>query len=637
MKKKMVWGGLFLAAALTLAPAVTAEAKEVAAGESIPLTEEYFPDEWFLSRAKTYDKNADGFLSPEEVAAVTRLECWQDISDFSQVQYFSNLKILELKNDVDDEYGSYDTYGVWAGSILDLTVFPNLETVTIGIDSGKAPENSSKVQIKVSGLKNLKKLSVFDTLSEDACDGSNVSIDTIDLRDTPALETVAVIDARGVFFDKTAHIKDLYMSNIGQLPLEQIYGLTTLESLSINNHAPKLTALDLSKNISLTTLELVNNCMEELEIIGTAQLESVFIKGDALTACEVSKNPGLKSLDMKCQQLGNITFAGADALETVWIESDVLSDIDVSQNPNIKSLRLDCPKLEKLDVSQNKKLQKLRLDACTGLTDLNVEGAVNLTDLDVRSDRLTELNLTSNTALTDLVICGNKIASLNVTKNTKLTSLHIESKAIKKLNLKKNTKLTRLGIVCKQLASVDLSKNKKLQRLHIYSTLIKSIDLSNQKDLDYLNIRMKKLKSLDLLNLSSKGSLTTLEISDSAWKTIDLSEMTKLKKLTLENNKALSKLDLSKNIRLKELEIHGSPKLTKLDLRKNKRLFDVNVSGNGLKVLDLSGTKKYLTYLDCRDNQLTEIDLSGVSPSYHTAIYCDKNVKVKGYKGEVMH
>lgn len=615
MKKKMVWGGLLLAAALMLAPAVTAEAKEVAAGESIPLTEEYFPDEWFLSRAKTYDKNADGFLSPEEVAAVTQIWCPYDLSDFSQLQYFTNLKKLKVDGD-DGDSGC----GVWLGNEeLDLTVFPNLEEAYLYLDTGKMEDGSPAVQINVSGLERLRDLRIYDDgipTKDSKYDGADARIDTIDLRDTPALENVRILDAKSVIFDDVTHIKSIYLSNMQIIPTEQIGGFTELQDLTIWTNVPEFSCMDVSKNNALKTLKLSNNYLREVRLAGADALEEVWIESDTLSDIDVSQNPNIKTLRLDCPKLGKL---------------------DVSQNPNIKSLRLDCPKLEKLDVSQNKKLQKLCLIGCTGLADLNVDGAVSLDNLFVRSDRLTELYLTSNTVLTDLSVCGNKIASLDVTKNTKLEILYIESKAIKKLNLKKNTKLTRLGIVCKQLASVDLSKNKKLQRLHIYSTLIKSIDLSNQKDLDYLNIRMKKLKSLDLLNLSSKGSLTTLEISDSAWKAIDLSEMTKLKKLTLENNKALSKLDLSKNIRLKELEIHGSPKLTKLDLRKNKRLFDVNVSGNGLKVLDLSGTKKYLTYLDCRDNQLTEIDLSGVSPSYHSAIYCDKNVKVKGYKGEVMH
>lgn len=46
MKSKLLLGGLLLAAALMLAPAVTAEAKEIKEGDSIPLTAEYFPDEY---------------------------------------------------------------------------------------------------------------------------------------------------------------------------------------------------------------------------------------------------------------------------------------------------------------------------------------------------------------------------------------------------------------------------------------------------------------------------------------------------------------------------------------------------------------------------------------------------------------
>lgn len=613
MKNKMILGSLFLAAALLLAPAVTVEAKEIKAGESIPLTAEYFPDEWFLSEVTWYDKNKDGALSPEETAAVNSLWIAWKLTDFSQVQYFTNLRDLEVS-----PAGEEGPDGVWIGTDIDLTAFPNLESVQLNIDTDKAPAGSPDVRIRASDLRHLKSIRVYgESAVPSKYDGTNVRLEAVDLRNTPVLETVHLSGVRGVKFDDVTKIKELYLFDIKDIPFEQIGGFTELENCVMIAHRPEFRCVD------------------------------------------VSKNKKLKILQLHCDYLEEIRLAGADSLEELWIDSPVLQGMDVSGNACINNIQLDCPKLKNLDVSQNKKLQTLWLLECPGLERLNLNGAVSLATLCVKSDRLTALDLRSNKALTSLNLTGNKIAKLDLTKNTKLTDLDVGSKAIKKLDLKKNTKLTRLGIYCQQLPSVDLSKNKNLMRLSIYSSRMKSVDLFSQKKLDYLGIGLKKLKSLDALKLSSKETLTGMRISDLAWKTIDLSKFPKLRDVYLENNQALTKvelskntllktlkidgsskltkLDLSKNVRLKELEIHGSPKLTKLDLRKNKRLFDVNVSGNGLKAIYLSASKPDLTYFDCRDNKLTSVDLSNVSNSYHTTIWCDKNVKVKGYKGKVYH
>lgn len=660
MKNKMLLGGLLLAAALLLAPAVTAEAKEIKAGESIPLTAEYFPDEWFLSDVTWYDKNKDGALSPEETAAVNSLWIQEDLTDFSQVQYFTDLRELRMEC---GEYGTdyYIQRGVWAGNVLDLRAFPKLEKAELILNSSKAPKGSPDIQVQVSGMQHLKELKIGDAVIREPNnnDGSNAFLGSADLRNTPALETLCISDVKDVTFDAENHIKNLTIFNVKELPLDQIAGFTKLEYLKISQGAPHFTRLDLSRNSALRELRVNSISLNEIALAGAKALETVEFHGTELTELDVTGCPLLKNVEIRCPKLERFLLNEEIVLEEIRIKSSELSGLHIPSNKSLKELRIDCPKLKSLDVLQNKELQTLWLYDCPGLENLNLDGAVSLATLCVNSDQLTALDLGSNKALTRLDVTGNKIANLDLTKNTKLTDLSVESKAIKKLNLKKNTKLTLLGIYCKQLSSLDLSKNKNLTRLFINSSQMKSVDLSGQKKLDYLGIGLKKLKSLDALKLSSKETLTGMRISDLAWKTIDLSKFPKLRDVYLRNNHALTKvelskntllktlkiegsskltkLDLSKNVRLKELEIHGSPMLTKLDLRKNKRLFDVNVSGNGLKAIYLSASKPDLTYFDCRDNKLTSVDLSNVSNSYRTTIWCDKNVKVKGYKGKVYH
>lgn len=130
MKKIRLLGGLLFLTVMTLLPTCAAYAKEVPADGNIPLTAEYFPDEYFLNMVSWYDKNKDGSLSPEETAAVDWLWITEKLTDFSQVQYFTNLRKLDvLRSDETRDVG------VWIDTDMDLTVFPNLETVEIELDS----------------------------------------------------------------------------------------------------------------------------------------------------------------------------------------------------------------------------------------------------------------------------------------------------------------------------------------------------------------------------------------------------------------------------------------------------------------------------------------------------------------------
>ena len=86
MKKIRAWFGLTCFVTALLFPAAVAQAKEIPANGNILLTSEYFPDGWFLkNRAKPYDKDKNGYLSPEEIAEVTKIRCAWDLPDYELV------------------------------------------------------------------------------------------------------------------------------------------------------------------------------------------------------------------------------------------------------------------------------------------------------------------------------------------------------------------------------------------------------------------------------------------------------------------------------------------------------------------------------------------------------------------------
>lgn len=525
MKKTILAGILLAGMALVFAPANAAHAKEIPGDGKIPLTSEYFPDQSFLKyEAMQHDKNKDGFLSPEEIEAVTEMTWDSDLSDFSQIRYFTNLRELSVEPLAVEE--ETIKYGVWLGDEIDLTIFQNLERVKLSLDSRRSPTGAPAVRIKVAGLVHLKSFCVSDMAKQWDLEGSGADarIDTIDFRGTKVLEDVDVSDAAGVLFDSENQIKRIYLYRVAKISAEQVCGSERLESLVVRTDDPDFTRINVTGNDALSELRLYN---------------------DHLTSVEL---------------------AGADALKKVTIVSDALKSIDLSQNPALTGVWLECP-------------------------------------------RLGELNVAGNTALKSLHVESDRLATLDLTKNIKLETLAVTSGKITSLNLKKNKKLNYLSVHCTRLTSLDISANTKLHLLAVYGTPLKRLDLSKQKLLRQLNVSDNK--NLSKLDLSKNAQILTLCVK----------------------NTALSSLDLSKQAKLYYLEITGNKKLTKLDLSKNKALSVVIVSNNALKVLKLRPKAK-INFLTCSKNKLTALDLSGAK--YLERLECDKKVKVKGYKGQII-
>lgn len=605
MKKSVILGAFLLSGAFFFAPADTAQAKEVTAGADIPLTSEYFPDEWLLNKAVLYDNNKDGYLSPEEVAEVTEIWCKEDVTDFSQIQYFTNLKRLQFG--VDDEY---DWYGVWVGGDLDLTVFPDLESFWMWMDSSKAPSKTQTIKIDLSGLQQLSSVTILDRgLWSEDYDTARLRISSVDLRDTPRLDTVDIDDVMQIHMDETSAVSSLSLWDVGMIPDRAISGCTKLERLSIRTYLPEFTSLDLTKCAALKNLWISNDNLETLITAGAANLQKMEIKSGAL------------------------------------------AHADVSQNAKLEKLVLQCPRLAELNVDENRALSWLEI--CSDqLAAVRVENNTELTYLSVMAGNLRMLDVGENLKLTSLTADSDKLEALDVGNNKELRYLHVGSGLIIDLNLKTNVKLDELSLRCRKLSSLSLFSEKELHYLTVEKTPLMPLQLPKLTGLYrlyiYGNTGLKKLvlpelpkladfriidtKKLSVLDLSKNTQIKFLQVENTSLTSINLSMLRKIVTLDVVGNVKLTKLDLSKNKLLYLLKITGNKKLTKLDLSKHNRLGSVEVYDNALKTLKFSKEPSF-AYLDCSKNKLASIDLSNAN--YLEEVVCDKKVKVKGYKGKI--
>jgi len=149
--------------------------------------------------------------------------------------------------------------------------------------------------------------------------------------------------------------------------------------------------LEFSRNYSNTSRKHITISGDNIELL--------YCNNNQLTALDVSRNTTLTYLDCSNNQL------------TV---------LDVSLNKELKELRCSKNQLTSLDVSRNTKLTGLYCSN-NQLSDLDVSLLnTTLIYLYCYNNQLSALDVSQNTALTDIDVCNNQIKNLDFSKNTAL-------------------------------------------------------------------------------------------------------------------------------------------------------------------------------------------------------------------------
>lgn len=181
----------------------------------VPLTEEAFPDPAFLQWVEKKDRDGDGFLSQEELDAVTSMDLRkQGIQQLDGLEYFRNLESLNCsENDL---------------TALVLEDLPALTSLTCN-------ENASLETLDLRGTPALEHLYCFHS-----------ALSELDLEDVPAL-TYLVWGG--------SPLQELDLSNSPELEVLHVLG-GDLTSADLS-HNPKLDML-LWNHTRIETLDLSN-------------------------------------------------------------------------------------------------------------------------------------------------------------------------------------------------------------------------------------------------------------------------------------------------------------------------------------------------------------------------------------------
>ena len=281
-----------------------------AAFADVEINEENFPDANFRTYVATFDEDGDSVLSEEEIAAVTKIDI-NTVADFTGIENFTSLTVLYSR------------------------------------------KNSALKSIDLSENVKLKDVRI-----------NNNAIESID-----------------------------------------VSMLSKLQNLYIFNN--KLTALDVSANLNLKDLQCNNNNISSL-ILPEEQINP---NDNKLVTLICTDNPNIKAVD--------VTYF--PALTSLQVTNCGLDELDVRNNTKLQRLYCNRNNLTTLDVTNNTALTSFTC-SYNQLTELDVSNNTKLTLLECRENQLTVLNVSTLTALTNLNCSNNKLTSIDLSNNPLTTT-----------------------------------------------------------------------------------------------------------------------------------------------------------------------------------------------------------------------
>lgn len=248
--------GLSLVLTLCLAAGMVLTGK--AQDPGVPLDSSAFPDPAFLGWVQKQDTDGDGFLSPAEGEAVTRMDLRKlGIQDLSGLEYFPALEYLNCsENDLVS---------------LELADFPALTSLTCN-------ENSRLSELILSGVPALEQLYCFDS-----------SLSQLDLHGLPNLTYLAwggsPLEELDLSGNPNLHTLHVLGGNLTQADLSHNEKLDTL----LWNHT-WIETLDLSHQSQLTYLNCTDNHLTSLDLSGNEKLETVYAGNNRLLAVRLPQD-----------------------------------------------------------------------------------------------------------------------------------------------------------------------------------------------------------------------------------------------------------------------------------------------------------------------------------------------------------
>ena len=304
---------------------------------------------------KNYDTDEDGYLSQNELDAVTNITLWRrvekdfytfetdDIDNLSDLQYLPNLEELDIQG-VPTSLTSLD--------LSKNTKLRKLNCANTSITSLDLSNNTELTELVLSGTP----ISVLDL-------NANTKLQNLSLRGCEALTSVDVSmlsDLRmlNCSYSKVSSLNvanntnlvALYCNGCGLTELN-ISALVNLERLVCDDN--KLTTLNASNNLQLKSLTCMRNNITSLAVSGLSNLKRLSISHNPISELSIVGNTALNYLHAAFTNFTTIDVAPATALLMLNANDSQIASIDLSKNSTLRGFRLNKTALSELDIIAN--------------------------------------------------------------------------------------------------------------------------------------------------------------------------------------------------------------------------------------------------------------------------------------------
>jgi Leucine-rich repeat (LRR) protein len=158
---------------------------------------------------------------------------------------------------------------------------------------------------------------------------------------------------------------------------------------------------------------------------------------------------------------------------------------------------------------------------------------------------------------------------------------------------------------CKDLEKLEIENCPKLRRIQGYGCKLDELILNRFPGLIHVYVPFNRLRKLEIKDCEE---IEVLFCNNNNLKELDVSELTNLKKMYCYRN-TLETLDCRELRGLRELYAQENYCLKEVKLKLHPWLEQIDLVENELISLDISRCKALIQF-SCRDNKLTDIDIS---------------------------
>lgn len=369
---------------------------------------------------------------------------------------------------------------------------------------------------------------------------------------------------------------------------------TNLEILWLETN--RLHQIDVSSNTELVNLALGYNEISEIDVSNNTKLWALTIEGNDLTTVDVSQNSVLGQIWVaENPNLTHMDFSNNPELYGIGIYNTSISSLDLSNNPISRLYIANNPLLEHLDIRNglNKDLNQFWIDNTPNLICINADAEISQTMI--------------NSGKNFSEDCGDFIYVPDPNFEQTLIDMGIDSDGVVNTSLlRKDAEATlELDVSGRSITElVGIESFVNLQKLKCVDNFITQLDLINLKDLKELDVRRNPLSQIDV---TGNEALTLLYLSNTNIEEVDVSNNIDLLYLA-GSTTPITSVDVSNNINLEYFSFFNTP-LTSVDFSNNPKLNTTYLIGNNLKTIDFSNNPELYAADISNNSSLKNVDM----------------------------